>query len=283
MSRRPYRSTISFTAFSTSVRLVTSTLAAKASMPSFTSWRAVESAPSNFTSVRHTRAPSRAKRRAVASPIPRDAPVTIATLPSRRPNVCRSFQSLSISARSALRASPGTRRPRAGEVFGVQDQSSCPLAEGGEALVCCLAVLVAGVDLLQYPGQLEVPEDDVPVHLGEVAPTLFGVAVDELFAGHGAWRYRHSRHDGRKLVGVARFDPVRERDGEVEEWVPDGRHLPVENRTHTRQVFRVEDEVIELVVVVDDGRRWALGDVTGQPVREGTGLFYLVGLRPFVA
>src|SRR5918994_1876943 len=89
---------ISPTALSTSVRLVTSTLVAKVSIPSFTSWRAVESAPSNFTSVRQTRAPSLAKRRAVASPIPRDAPVTIATLPSRRPNVCRSFQSLSITA-----------------------------------------------------------------------------------------------------------------------------------------------------------------------------------------
>src|SRR5215210_1046821 len=77
-------------ALSTSVRLVTSTLVAKVSIPSFTSWRAVESAPSNFTSVRHTRAPSRAKRRAVASPIPRDAPVTIATLLLRRPNVCNS-------------------------------------------------------------------------------------------------------------------------------------------------------------------------------------------------
>src|SRR5215208_2580659 len=252
-------------------------------MPSFTSWRAVECAPSNCTSVRHTRAPSRAKRRAVASPIPRDAPVTIATLPSRRPNVCRSFQSLSISARSTLRASPGTRGPRAGEVFGVQDQRSCPLAEGCEALVCCLAVLVAGVDLLQYPGQLEVPEDDVPVHLGEGASTLTIVAVDKLFAGHEAWRYRHSRHDGRKLVGIAGFYPVRERDGEVEERVPDGRHLPVEDRTYTCQVFRVEDQVIELVVVVDDGRGWALGDVAGQPVREGADLFYLVCLRLIVA
>src|SRR5215210_3100069 len=186
-------------------------------------------------------------------------------------------------AQLAARRSRALDVPCSREVFGVQDQGSYPVAEGGEALVSCLAVLVASVDLLQYPGQLEVPEDDVPVHLGEVAPTLFGVAVDELFAGHEAWRYRHGRHDGRKLVGVARFDPVRERDGEVEVWVPDGRHLPVENRTHTRQVFRVEDEVIELVVVVDDGRRWALGDVTGQPVREGTGLFYLVGLRPFVA
>src|SRR5215207_10026204 len=163
--------------------------------------------------------------------------------------------------RLSARRSRALDVPCAGEVFGVQDQASYPVAEGGEALVCCLTVLVASVDLLQYPGQFEVPEDDVPVHLGEVAPTLFGVAVDKLFAGHEAWRYRHGRHDGRKLVGIAGFDPVRERDGEVEERVSDSRHLPVEDRTYTREVFWVEDQVIELVVVVDDGWGWALGDV----------------------
>src|SRR5688572_8146333 len=197
--------------------------------------------------------------------------------------MCRSFQSQATGFRCQV---SGLSAPLdfacAGEVFGVQDHGPYPVAEGGEALVCGLAVLVAGVDLLQYPGQFEVPEDDVPVHLGEVAPTLTFVAVDKLFAGHEAWRYRHGRHDGRKLVGVAGFDPVRERDGEVEERVPDGRHLPVEDRTYTRQVFRVQDQVIELVVVVDDGRGWALRDVAGQPVREGLDLSYLVGLRLFV-
>src|SRR5215213_498735 len=183
---------------------------------------------------------------------------------------------LSGACRNAARLRRASDVSRAGEVFGVQDQGSYPVSEAGEALVCCLAVLVASVDLLQYPGQLEVPEDDVPVHLGEVAPTLTFVAVDKLFAGHEAWRYRHGRHDGRKLVGIAGFDPVRERDGEVEERVPDGRHLPVEDRTYIRQVFRVQDQVIELVVVVYDGRGWAPGDVAGQPVREGLDLFYLV-------
>src|ERR687889_1087586 len=187
------------------------------------------------------------------------------------------------ACRNAARRSRALHFPCAGEVFGVQDQGSYPVAEGGEALVCGLAALVAGVDLLQYPGQLEVPEDDVPVHLGEVAPTLTFVAVDKLFAGHEAWRYRHGRHDGRKLVGIAGFDPVGERDGEVEERVPDGRHLPVEDRTHPPQVFRVQDQIIELVVIVDDGRGWALGYVAGQPVREGADLFYLVCLRLFVA
>src|SRR5215218_6742060 len=172
---------------------------------------------------------------------------------------------LSGACRNVARRSRALDGPCSGEVFGVQDQGSYPLAEGGEALVSCLAVLVASVDLLQYPGQLEVPEDDVPVHLGEVAPTLFGVAVDELFTGHEAWRYRNGRHDAPKLVGIAKLDPIGERDGEVEERVPDSRHLPVEDRTYTRWVFWVQDQVIERVVVGNDGRVWALGDGAGQP------------------
>src|SRR5215217_2430036 len=70
------------TTFSTSVRLVTSMRVAKASMPSSTMDATASEAPPTFTSVRHTRAPSRAKRSAVACPMPRLAPVTSATLPS---------------------------------------------------------------------------------------------------------------------------------------------------------------------------------------------------------
>src|SRR5215203_3546986 len=164
------------------------------------------------------------------------------------------------ACRNAARRSRALDVPCAGEVFGVQDQGPYPVAEGGEALVCCLAVLVAGVDLLQYPGQLEVPEDDVPVHLGEVASALFGVAVDKLLSGHEAWRYGHGRHDGLDLIGIAGFDPVGERDGEVEERVSDSGHLPVEDGPYVRQVFGVEYEVIQFVVVVDDGRERGLGD-----------------------
>src|SRR5215210_8995086 len=88
----------------------------------------------------------------------------------------------------------------AGEGFSVQDQGSYPVAEGGEAFVCGLAVLVAGVDLLQDASQFEVSEDDVPVHLGEVAAALLGVAVDQFFSGHEASRYRYGGHDGLQFV-----------------------------------------------------------------------------------
>src|SRR4028119_2241900 len=103
MSSRPYRSTVSPTAFSTCVRLVTSTFAANASIPSPTSCRAVAAAPSLFTSVKQTRAPSRANRRAIASPIPRPAPVTIATLPSSLPTRPPSVR----AGHAAPRAPPG--------------------------------------------------------------------------------------------------------------------------------------------------------------------------------
>src|SRR5918995_7134391 len=67
------------------MRLVTSMRVAKASMPPSTREAAASAGPSGSTSAMHTRAPSRAKRVAVARPMPRPAPVTSATLPSSLP------------------------------------------------------------------------------------------------------------------------------------------------------------------------------------------------------
>ena len=50
-----------------------------------------------------TRAPSRARRSAVARPMPEPAPVTIAVLPVKRPGV---------NAGSGVRSAPAWRRPR---------------------------------------------------------------------------------------------------------------------------------------------------------------------------
>src|SRR3712207_9436829 len=80
------------------------------------------------------------------------------------------------------------------EAVGVQDQGAHPVVEVGEALVLGLAVLPAGVDLLQDHGELEVAEDHVPVHLGEIPTALLGVTLHELFPRHEAWRRGNRRH-----------------------------------------------------------------------------------------
>src|SRR3712207_3054275 len=159
---------------------------AKASMPLSTRDPAASAAPFGSTSARHTRAPSRAKRVAVARPMPRPAPVTSATLPSSRPTAL-----LPTSSELAL----------FGEISCVQDQGPHPPVEVGEALVLCLALPPASVDLLQDHGQLEVAEDHVPVHLREVPPAPLRIAFHELAPRHETGRGGHGRHDLFEFLG----------------------------------------------------------------------------------
>ena len=82
MSSRPWLATVCATAASAAARSVTSASITDALAPPApsSSASALSRSPRRATSV--TAAPSAASRRAVASPMPLDAPVTIATVPS---------------------------------------------------------------------------------------------------------------------------------------------------------------------------------------------------------
>src|SRR5262245_34662890 len=86
-SSRPYASTAFLTIASTSVDCETSVLTNMASPPAALISRTVSSPPSTTTSATTTLAPSRAKVRAVARPIPDPPPVTNAILPSTSPAI----------------------------------------------------------------------------------------------------------------------------------------------------------------------------------------------------
>src|SRR6266567_7504747 len=92
MSITPQRSTAALTIAWQSVLRVTSAAKTPASPPSVAICFAVSSALSALRSTQSTRAPSRAKSSAAALPLPRPgprdpAPVTMATLPFRRPGM----------------------------------------------------------------------------------------------------------------------------------------------------------------------------------------------------
>src|SRR5262245_50859623 len=113
MSRPPHRSTAALTMATHSPARVTSAAWASASPPSARMSPAVSSARSFTWSTQRTRAPSRAKRIAVALPFPRPgprdpAPVTIAILPSSR----------ALIARSPSRAGTGIAVPRQAATVG---------------------------------------------------------------------------------------------------------------------------------------------------------------------
>src|SRR3712207_1273120 len=155
----------------------------------------------------------------------------------------------------------------------MQDHVAYPLVKVGEAFVFGLTAVPAGVNLLKYHGELEVTEDHVPVYARKVSPALFGVTVYKLPTGHKAGGARHRRQDLLELLRVVGLDPVGERDRQIEERVADGGHLPVENGAYLGEVFGVQEKVVELVVVVNDGSRWALWNVPGDPLGQRFDLF----------
>src|SRR5438445_1781551 len=108
MSTRPKRSSVARTSPLTSALEETSARTERASPPSCliesTTACASRSLPTQLTV---TFAPSEAKRSAIAFPIPRDAPVTIATLPSSL---------FSLTSAPSLRGAAGGYRPVADEL-----------------------------------------------------------------------------------------------------------------------------------------------------------------------
>ena len=106
-----------------------------------------------------TAAPCCARRVAIARPMPRVEPVTIATLPRRS------------NSSSVVGHTEGSGSPRR-SARGRADQRVDRGAEVAEALVVRLAAHVAQVDLLQDHGEAEDVEDDVPVQVAESAPDV---------------------------------------------------------------------------------------------------------------
>src|SRR5215469_18321448 len=116
MSSRPNRSTPCATAASTASWLDTSQETASACEPACSIWAATCLQFSRSTSARITCAPSSAKRRAVAAPIPLPAPVIKATRPSSFPIHSVSFFSDSSKHHGSVfceqTTSPGPTEPR---------------------------------------------------------------------------------------------------------------------------------------------------------------------------
>src|SRR5262245_37019345 len=134
-SRAPKRATAARIASRTEAASLTLQATARASAPSSPRSSAIPSIANWSREARTTRAPSFAKRRAIASPMPREAPVTIACLPERR------------------RAS--VIRP--GILPG--EESACGLAQGFDAAV---GLALAAVPEIERPFEPALRAVDIP-------------------------------------------------------------------------------------------------------------------------
>ena len=116
------------------------------------------------------------------------------------------------------------------------DKGGDSLIEVGETGILRLAVDPAGVDLLEDNGEFEAAQDFMIGQMGEAASGLPGPGGGKFGAGEPA--------------GVGSVVPVGEGEAEIDEGVAEGGHLPIEDGA---DFGAVEDNVVELVVVMDEG------------------------------
>ena len=139
--------------------------------------------------------------------------------------------------------------------MGLFEEGGDALVEVGEAGVLRLAAEPAGVDLLEDDGEFEAAQDFMIGQMAEAAAGLAGPGGGEFGAGEPA--------------GAGGVVPVGEGEAEVDEGVAEGGHLPVED---AGDGGALEDDVVELVVVVDEGGRGFGGEVGGEEVEDAGGV-----------
>src|SRR5205085_7763758 len=138
-----------------------------------------------------------------------------------------------------------------------------------EALVLRLPTHKANVDLLDDDGELEgsehlVPKDraDIEAGAGRVSRDRIGAARETVAPG------RH-RSDVAPLRVVAGLDPIIQHIAEIGQRVALGAHVPVEHRDDMRGIGRVEQAIVEPVVVVKKRGGARLRQMPAQPVEHG--------------
>src|SRR2546426_399826 len=124
-----------------------------------------------------TCAPCAASKRAMASPMPRLAPVTRATLPLRS----KVLGMLILGEVPALHKDASQRR-LGNDAFATLAQVVRKRPEGGEHGVAGVAFLEALVDLLHDAGQAEQAIDLVEIEVGHAPACALGVVVDDFLA-----------------------------------------------------------------------------------------------------
>ena len=123
------------------------------------------------------------------------------------------------------------------------------------------------VDLLRDHRQTEQPEHlvEAPLLLGHVDPRQPRVPLHHLPAREHAGSVGGLATEGLEHRAVVVLHPVGQRTTQIHERVADGGHLPVQDTDHVRHVVRVQHQIVEAEVVVDEAVPRVLGLVGRQP------------------
>src|ERR1700676_1320968 len=166
------------------------------------------------------------------------------------------------------------------QCYGLFYQVVDALIEVAEARILCLAAMETHIDLLQHHRQLEEREHFVIVDEREIAPGFFSVAAEKLIAREPAWLQSDRRLRPSWITGLR---PVAENEPEIYKRIPDSRHLPVEHGLNLARIARVQHEVVQLEIIVNQRRSGRNGQTIGEPLDEPVHPKDLLGFRAFPA
>ena len=90
--------------------------------------------------------------------------------------------------------------------------------------------------------------------IARVAARPSAVGPDQFFTRQRARIPTQKTRRHRRRRPVARLPPVRQSNSQIRKRIADRRHFPIKDARYRRHVFRTENEIVELEVVVNDDR-----------------------------
>ena len=144
-----------------------------------------------------------------------------------------------------------------------------------------LATPEAVVNLLQNHCQLEDAKYFVVTDLREVASGSLRITLNELISRVPTGLRCERGHSASAQLRRLNPSPVTQRQAQIGQWIANRRHLPIEHRLDALGRVFAEHNVIQLVIVMHQGRRGRRRSVIDEPSNHAIHLRHVIRCGPF--
>ena len=183
----------------------------------------------------------------------------------QQPQVCSAYGYFTEVMTPRARGRSRQAWPVTAKRFRPAGERRDPIAKRREPRIIGLAVRVPIEDLLNHDGDLEQRECFVEANRRDVAARTRRVPLHHFVLAEVSRTIGHRRQRVLLPRRRRRRRPVREEDPKVHQRIAERAHFPVEDGDRLSEIERVQQDVIELEIAVDD--RWPLG-IGGNPRRQ---------------
>ena len=121
-----------------------------------------------------------------------------------------------------------------------------------EALILRLPVVIAVIDLLKDHHQAEDAVDQIEIEVADFRAGALGVVRDHLVARQHPLGVAGLLTQGEEPRSVVGLDPIGHGVAEVHQRITERGHLPVEHRDDVERIVRVDEQIVDPEVAVDD-------------------------------